>query len=77
MPQPHLGARFRRAGVITHQNNLNVRMQIPPAPDRIPLDDVDVPDKRLRRGKKRQHSFNKTEYRRAQSADKAVRPNDH
>jgi hypothetical protein len=33
-------------------------MQLLPAPNRIPLNDVDVPDKRLRRSKKRQHPAN-------------------
>ena len=57
MPQPHLRAHFRRPRIVSHQNNLDVRMQLLPASNRIPLDDIDVPDKRLRRRKKRQHGF--------------------
>ena len=49
-------AYLRGACVIAKKQNLHVRVNLLPTAQRISLDHVDVTQKRLRRGKKRQHA---------------------
>src|SRR5580704_7897263 len=55
MPNPQFRANLRRPRVIPHQNNLHIRMQPPPAGNGIPLNHINMPNKRLRRGKHSDH----------------------